>query len=84
VRVAVFLTLSLFMLLHLLNANREIAPIKFLELFLTIYTPTLAIFTYQAGASPDEYMMVGVFGTLTALLHLANRADTRKYFRSKR
>ena len=84
VRVAVFLTLSLFMILHLLNASREIAPIKFLEIFLTIYTPTLAIFTYQASASPDEYMMVGVFGTVTALLHLANRADTRKYFRSKR
>ena len=84
VRVAVFLTLSLFMILHLLNANREIAPIKFLEIFLTIYTPTLAIFTYQASASTDEYMIVGVFGTVTALLHLANRADTRKYFRSKR
>ena len=84
VRVAVFLTLSLFMILHLLNASREIAPIKFLEIFLTIYTPTLAIFTYQASASTDEYMMVGVFGTVTALLHLANRADTRKYFRSKR
>jgi len=84
VRVAVFLTLSLFMILHLLNANREIAPIKFLEIFLTIYTPTLAIFTYQASASTDEYMMVGVFSTVTALLHLANRADSRKYFRSKR
>ena len=84
VRVAVFLTLSLFMILYLLNASREIAPIKFLEIFLTIYTPTLAIFTYQASASTDEYMMVGVFGTVTALLHLANRADTRKYFRSKR
>ena len=84
VRVAVFLTLSLFMILHLLNASREIAPIKFLEIFLTIYTPTLAIFTYQASASTDEYMMVGVFGTVTALLHLANRADSRKYFRSKR
>jgi len=84
VRVAVFLTLSLFMILHLLNASREIAPIKFLEIFLTIYTPTLAIFTYQASASTDEYMMVGVFGIVTALLHLANRADTRKYFRSKR
>ena len=84
VRVAVFLTLSLFMILHLLNASREIAPIKFLEIFLTIYTPTLAIFTYQASASTYEYMMVGVFGTVTALLHLANCADTRKYFRSKR
>ena len=84
VRVAVFLTLSLFMILYLLNASRKIAPIKFLEIFLTIYTPTLAIFTYQASASTDEYMMVGVFGTVTALLHLANRADTRKYFRSKR
>jgi len=84
VRVAVFLTLSLFMILYLLNASREIAPIKFLEIFLTIYTPTLAIFTYQASASPDAYMMVGVFSTVTALLHLANRADSRKYFRSKR
>jgi len=45
---------------------------------------SMAIFTYQAGTSPDEYMIVGVFGTVTALLHLANRADTRKYFRSKR
>jgi len=49
------------------------------------WCPLLApILQSTLAASPDEYMMVGVFGTVTALLHLANRADTRKYFRSKR
>jgi len=84
VRVTVFLTLSLFMILYLLNTSRAFSPAKFLEIYFVTYTPTLAIFTYQAGASHDEYMMVGIFGTVAALLHLANREDTRKYFRSKR
>jgi len=83
VRVAVFLTLSFFMILYLLNASREISPVKFLEIFLIIYTPTMAIFTYQSGAPADEYFMVGVFGAIALILHLASREDTRKYFKKK-
>ena len=37
-RVSVFLTFAYFSFIHLLNGSREIYPIKFLEVYLTILT----------------------------------------------
>ena len=83
VRIAAFLTFAFFILLQMIDAGRKVYPIKFFEVFLILYTPILAFFTYQAGASADEYFVVLFFGIVAGILHIAGQDRVKKYFQKK-
>jgi len=83
VRIAAFLTMSYFMVLHLLDSGRQLYPLKCLEIFLTIYTPVLVFFTYRAAAPAHEYLIAGFFGVVVIILHISSKDRVKKYFQKK-
>ena len=83
VRISVFLTLCLFMIIYLFDASKTYSPIRFFEVLLWIYSPVLAFFTYRAGAGAEEYIVVGFFAMVAGLLNLSSQDRVRKYFQRK-
>ena len=83
VRITVFLTFAYFSIIHLLNGSREMYPIKFLEVYLTILTLIGAVIFVQQEVEPTEYLLVLFFGVCAFILHMASRPTFRRYFSRK-
>ena len=82
-RISVFLTFAYFSFIHLLNGSREIYPIKFLEVYLTILTLVGAVIFVQQEVEPSEYLVVLFFGVCAFILYMASRPTFRRYFSRK-
>ena len=79
VRIAVFLTISYFAILHLFGNKREYLPIQFLETYIKILTIVGLIIFYKADVKNSEYYVILFFGLSSIILHWARRGKYR-YF----
>ena len=82
VRIAVFITVAYFSVLHLFREDREYPAIYFLEVYLKILTTVAFFLFYRAGVQSSEYFVLFFFGCYSLLMHFARRKNY-KYF-SKR
>ena len=82
-RVSVFLTFAYFAIIHLLNGSREMYPVKFLEVYLTILTGVGTVFFVQQDVEASEYLVVLFFGVCAFILYMASRPTFRRYFSRK-
>ena len=82
-RLSVFLTFAYYAVFHLVNGSREVYPIHFLKVYLTVLTAVgLALFI-KADVPPYEYAVPVFFGSCALILHIASRGRFRKYFSRK-
>ena len=84
VRIACFITFSIFMIMYFFGGVIEIKLIKCLQILFMVYTPTLLIFTYQSATNPREYWPVAFFALFTAIIHFSDKDYVRYYFQRKR
>ena len=82
VRVAVFITVAYFSILHLFRGSKEYYPIQVLEIYLKNLTVVGLVVFYQTNVDNSEYFVVLFFGITSFILHLANRKKY-KYFAKK-
>ena len=82
VRIAVFLTVSYFAILHLFGNEREYLPIQFFETYIKILTIVGLIIFYKADVKNSEYSVLLFFGLSSIVLHWARRGK-HKYFAKK-
>mgnify|MGYP000885775601 CR=1 FL=1 len=82
VRIAVFLTVTYFSVLHLWKGDRDYQAIYFLEIYLKILTIVGLVIFYRVDVVSSEYFVLLFFGFFSLVLHLA-RIKRYKYF-SKR
>lgn len=82
-RLSVFVTFAYYAVIHLVNGSREVYPIHFLKVYLTVLTAVgLALFI-KADVPPYEYAVPVFFGSCALILHIASRGRFRKYFSRK-
>ncbi len=82
-RVSAFLAFAYFAIIYLLNGSREMYPVKFLEVYLTILTCVGTVIFVQQDVEPSEYLVVLFFGVCAFILHMASRPTFRRYFSRK-
>ena len=82
VRIAVFITIAYFSVLHLFREDREYPAIYFLEIYLKILTIVAFVVFYRADVKSSEYFVLFFFGCYSLVMHFARRKKY-KYF-SKR
>jgi len=82
VRIAVFITVAYFSVLHLFREDREYPAIYFLEIYLKILTTVAFVLFYRADVKSSEYFVLFFLGCYSLVMHFARRKKY-KYF-SKR
>lgn len=82
-RLSVFVTFAYYAVIHLINGSREIYPIHFLKVYLLCLTVVGSVVFIRAGVSLYEYAVPVFFGFCTLILHIASRAQFKKYFSRK-
>ena len=82
VRIAVFLTITYFSVLHICKRDRDYPAIYFLEVYLKILTIVAFVIFYRADVKSSEYFVLFFFGCYSLVMHFARRKKY-KYF-SKR
>jgi len=79
VRIAVFITIAYFSVLHLFREDKKYPAIYFLEIYLKILTIVAFVIFYRADVKSSEYFILFFFGCYSVVMHCARRKKY-KYF----
>jgi hypothetical protein len=82
-RLSVFVTFAYYAVIHLVNGSREIYPIHFLKVYLSVLTAVGTLVFVKAGVPPHEYVVPVFFAACALILHIGSRPRFRKYFARK-
>jgi hypothetical protein len=82
-RLSVFVTFAYYAVIHLVNGSREIYPIHFLKVYLSVLTAVGTLVFVKAGVPPHEYVVPVFFAACALILHIGSRPRFRKYFALK-
>ena len=83
VRLSVFLTFAYYAFIHLVNGSREVYPIHFLKVYLSVLTVVGAVVFIRAGVPAHEYVVLLFFIICTMFIHYASKPRFKKYFTKK-
>ena len=82
VRLAVFLTVIYFSVMHLISADREFPSIYFLEIYLKILTIVGIFVFYKAQVIYSEFFVLSFFAFYSIIMHIARKKKYR-YFHKR-
>ena len=81
VRLAVFLTVIYFSVMHLISADREFPSIYFLEIYLKILTIVGIFVFYKAQVIHSEFFVLSFFAFYSIIMHIARRKKYKYFYK---
>jgi len=80
VRLSVFITFAYFAISYLIWGGAKLYPVKFLDIYVKIYTLTCILIFFRVDALKSEYLFIIFLIIFSILTHIAARPKYRNYF----